>query len=55
VLFVRVPVGVKVATVPEQVTVPFTTVEPGPVTVKFVAGDTRVAQSIVSLKVALIA
>ena len=45
--------GVSVATVPAQFTVPVTTVAPGPLTVKVVAGDWRVTQFIASLKVAL--
>jgi len=45
--------GVKVAMLPAQLTVPATAVVPGPVTVKVVAGDASVAQLIVSLKVAL--
>jgi uncharacterized protein (DUF58 family) len=45
--------GVKVATLPEQATVPVTGVVPGPVTVKAVAGDASVAHFIASLKVAL--
>jgi hypothetical protein len=53
VLLVRATDGVKVATVPEQITVPLTTVKPGPVSVKFVAGDVRVVQSIGSLKFAV--
>jgi hypothetical protein len=45
--------GVKVATVPEQATVPVTGVAPGPVSAKVVAGDASVAHFIVSSKVAL--
>jgi hypothetical protein len=45
--------GVKVATVPVQLIVPATAVAPGPVTVKVVAGDVRVAQFIALLKDAL--
>ena len=46
-------VGVNVATVLVQLTVPATAVAPGPVTVKVVAGDWRVAQFIASLNDAL--
>ena len=49
----RVPLGVKVATVPEQLTVPATAVEPGPASVNAVAGEVRVAQFNALLKVAL--
>jgi hypothetical protein len=45
--------GVKVATVPVQLIVSATAVAPGPVTVKVVAGDVRVAQFIALLKDAL--
>jgi hypothetical protein len=45
-------VGVKVATSSEQVTAPATGVAPGPVTIKFVAGDVRVVQFNVALNVA---
>jgi hypothetical protein len=45
--------GVNVATAPVQLTVPATAVVPGPVTLKVVAGDARVEQSIASLKVAV--
>jgi hypothetical protein len=45
--------GVKVATAPVQLTVPPTEVAPGPVRVKVVAGDARVAHFIASLNVAL--
>jgi hypothetical protein len=48
----KVP-GVKVATAPEQATVPVTEVVPGPVSVKVVAGDVRVEHFIDSLKVAV--
>jgi hypothetical protein len=46
-------VGAKVAMLPLQLTVPGTEVTPGPVTVKVVAGELRVAQFIASLKVTL--
>jgi hypothetical protein len=45
--------GVKVATAPVQLTVPAMGVAPGPVTIKVLAGDASVEQSIGSLKVAL--
>jgi hypothetical protein len=45
--------GVKVATEPEQATVPATGVIPGPLSVKVVAGDVRVAHFIDSLKFAV--
>jgi hypothetical protein len=44
---------VKVATAPVQLTVPGTTVVPGPVRIKLVAGDLSVAQFTASLKVAV--
>jgi hypothetical protein len=47
--------GVKVATVPAQLTVPATALALGPMTVKVVAGEVRVAQFIASLKVILTA
>jgi hypothetical protein len=55
VLAARRLVGVKVALVPRQLTVPATTAKPGagPVTVKVVAGEVSVAQFIASLKVAV--
>jgi len=49
----RSAAGVKVATAPEQATVPATAVVPEPVTTKLVAGDASVAQFIVWLNVAL--
>ena len=52
-MFVRLAAGVKVATAPEQLTVPATAVVPGPATVNVVAGDASVEQSIASLKVAV--
>jgi hypothetical protein len=51
-LYARLP-GVKVATLPEQVTVPATGVVPGPVTVKVVAGDASVEHFIASLNLAV--
>jgi hypothetical protein len=53
VLNARLAAGVKVATAPEQLTVPATAVVPGPVTVNVVAGDASVEQVIASLKVAV--
>jgi hypothetical protein len=52
VLNARLAAGVKVATAPEQLTVPATGVVPGPVTVNVAAGDASVEQVIASLKVA---
>jgi hypothetical protein len=53
VLTASAALGVKVATLPVQLTVPATAVVPGPVTVNVVAGDASVVQFIVSLKVTL--
>ena len=53
VLVARLADGVNVATAPAQLMVPATLVEPGPVTVKLVAGVARVVQFIALLKVAL--
>jgi hypothetical protein len=52
---VRSEVGVKVATLPEQVTAPAigVGVAPGPVTMKVVAGDASVMQLSGSLNVAV--
>jgi hypothetical protein len=53
VLTASAALGVKVATLPVQLTVPATAVVPGPVTVNVVAGDASVVQFIAWLKVTL--
>jgi hypothetical protein len=53
VLYARLLWGVKIATLPAQATVPVTFTGPGAASVKVVAGDVSVEQSIASLKVAV--